>query len=137
MPGRRHRWDDSPCYEDDDQREAELEEWHDHVDEECECVWKEGEEHNKYNWGAVFEQALTVCDWHRELQAAIEKRQAFFERWRADNTYIESKLLWLRMFQQHYMRAEIIRELREYVAAATGWAEAHPEKAAEVAAILK
>lgn len=97
-----------------------MNEWHDHVDEECRCVWKEGEEHNKYNCGAVFEQALTVCDWHRELKADMDERQARFERWRTENTYIDSKLLWLHMFRQHHMRAEIVKELCEYIAAATG-----------------
>jgi hypothetical protein len=136
MPGRRHRWDDTPYYE-DDEREAEMGEWHNHVDSECTCTWPAGKEHNKYNWGAVFEQALTVCDWHRELQAEIEERQARFKRWRAVNTYIDVKLLWLHMFPQHSKRGDVLKDLRGYVAAATGWAEAHPEKAAEVAATLK
>lgn len=66
------RWD----IEEEEKRRAEMGEWHVTIDECCSCVLPKGKEHIKYNWEEVFKIATTVCVWHRELKADVEKSKA-------------------------------------------------------------
>lgn len=128
------RWD----IEEQEAREAEMDQWCHSVEANCSCTWPEGQEHMKYRWEKTFEVALSVCDWHRELKEDVDARRAAWERWRLPATFVESKLLWFTMHPTHYLREAVKQQLRDYLARPehAGYLEAHPEIAEKVAAAL-